>query len=76
MATDVPHPGSVRYVRSNLYDDNSHHTCVATAAARDTSSPASKGDDDAGVGTNTDVPPGARLVRVPIDELQQTDNTK
>ncbi|KAI0273941.1 hypothetical protein BGY98DRAFT_997609 [Russula aff. rugulosa BPL654] len=40
------------------------------AAAREASSAATTGDDDAGVDTDTDVPPGGRLVRVPIDELQ------
>lgn len=52
------------------YDDNLHHTCFATAAAREASSSAITGDDGAGVDTDTDVPPGGRLVRVPIDELQ------
>jgi len=48
-----------------------NHTCFATAAAREASSAAKAGDDDAGVDTNTDVPPGGgRLVRVPIDEIQ------
>ncbi|KAF8499561.1 hypothetical protein F5888DRAFT_1683249 [Russula emetica] len=43
---------------------------ILFAAAREASSAAKTGDDDAGVDTDTDVPPGGRLVRVPIDELQ------
>lgn len=40
------------------------------AAAREASSATITGDDGAGVDTDTDVRPGGRLVRVPIDELQ------
>ena len=44
---------------------------VSTAAARESSAAAT--DDDGGeVDPNVDVPSGGRLVRVPIDELQQT----
>ena len=43
--------------------------CVSIAAARE-SSAAATDDDGAGVDTYADVPPGGRLVRVPIDELQ------
>lgn len=43
--------------------------CVSLAAARE-SSAAATNDDGAGVGPDADVPPGGRLVRVPIDELQ------
>lgn len=41
-----------------------------TAAAREASSTATTSDDGARVDTDTAVPPGDRLVRVPIDELQ------
>ena len=72
MAADVSYPDDVRYVRSHFrMIDNSHHTCFATAAAREASSAAKTADDGTGTNTDTDVPPrGGRLVRVPVDELQ------
>jgi hypothetical protein len=45
--------------------------CVSTAAARETSSV--EATDGACVDTDAVVPPGGRLVRVPIDELQLAD---
>ena len=65
----VPWFYSVRAPPSS-YNDNSHHTSFATAAAREASSTAITGDGGAKVDTDTDVPLGGRLVRVPIDELQ------
>lgn len=44
---------------------------VSTVAAREAS--AATGDG-AEVDPDTDVPPGGRLVRVPIDELQQSES--
>ena len=44
---------------------------VSTVAAREASVAAG---DGAEVDPDTDVPPGGRLVRVPIDELQQTES--
>jgi len=45
-------------------------TLALFAAAREASSAAITGDNGARVDADTDVPPGGRLVRVPIDELQ------
>ena len=72
MAADVSHPEYVRYGGSPhpfLCIITYIMACISAAAARE-SSAAATNDDGAGVGTNADVPPGGRLVRVPIDELQ------
>ena len=76
MAADVPHLDYVRY--EEFFSSLSCQcivtyimACVSTAAARETSSVATT--DGAWVDTDAVVPPGGRLVRVPIDELQLAD---
>jgi hypothetical protein len=75
MAADVPHLEYVRYVEfSSLlfqYIVTYIMACISTAAARESSSVAAT--DGAWVDTDAAVPPGGRLVRVPIDELQLAD---
>lgn len=76
MAADVPHPESVRY-GGHLFAFPFlciiTHTmaCISTVEARESFSAAVTENDGAGVDSDTDVPPGGRLVRVPIDELQK-----
>jgi hypothetical protein len=75
MAADVPHLEYVRYELSSYLPCQCIVTylmaCVSTAAVRETSSVGAT--DGACVDADAVVPPGGRLVRVPIDELQLAD---